>query len=156
MLNRRSVLAGTAGLAFSGSVRAQTKPVIRIGMLQDASGAYSILGGRLSFECARQAILELPPDAPFTVDLQSADHHNDTDTGLAIARRWLDGGVDAIMEFNNSAIGLGVNDLIRDRDRVMLANNVGTATLSGKFCTPNETHWTFDTAMLARTVGNAL
>ncbi len=38
----------------------------------------------------------------------------------------------------------------------MLANNVGSATLSGKFCTPNETHWSFDTAMLARTVGNAL
>ena len=156
MIGRRNLLAGTAGLMLAGQARVADKPVIRIGMLQDASGAYSILGGKLSFECARQAILELPPDAPFTVELTSADHHNSTDTGLSIARQWLDNGMDAIMEFNNSAIGLGVNNLIRDRDRVMLANNVGTASLSGKFCTPNMTHWTFDTSMLARTVGIAL
>ncbi len=157
MIARRTLLAATAGFAAVGrSAKAADKPVIRIGLLQDASGAYSILGGRMSFECARQAVLELPPDAPFTVDLRSADHHNSTDVGMAIAREWLDNGVDAIMEFNNSAIALAANTLIRDRDRVMLANNVGSATLSGKFCTPNETHWTFDTAMLARVVGNAL
>ena len=60
------------------------------------------------------------------------------------------------MEFNNSAIALAVNDLVRDRDRVMLANNVGSASLSGPKCTPNMTHWVFDTAMLARTLGTAL
>ncbi|MGI4955262.1 MAG: ABC transporter substrate-binding protein [Janthinobacterium lividum] len=160
LIERRTLLSTGAGLAMTGlsgrGARAADKPVIRIGLLQDASGPYSILGGKLSLECARQAVLELPADAPFTVELTSADHRNSTDTGLAIARQWLDNGMDAVMEFNNSAIGLGVNNLIRDRDRVMLANNVGTATLSGKFCTPNTTHWTFDTAMLARTVGNAL
>ncbi len=57
---------------------------------------------------------------------------------------------------NNSAIALAVNTLVRDRDRVMLANNVGSAALSGQFCTPNMTHWVFDTAMLARVMGNAL
>ncbi len=149
------MLAGTTVFGRS-KARAAGKPVIRVGMLQDASGPYSYLGGRLSFECARQAILELPEDAAFTVELISADHHNNPDTGLSIARQWVSEGVDALMEFNNSAIALAANTLIRESDRVLLGNNVGSAALSGKACTPNETHWTFDTSMLARVVGNAL
>jgi len=157
LIKRRSILASTGALALAGPARAAAgKPVIRIGMLQDASGPYSHLGGRLSFECARQAILELPADAPFTVQLISADHRNDPNIGLAIAREWIADGVDAVMEFNNSAIALAANTLIRDSDRVLLGNNVGSAALSGKACTPNMTHWTFDTSMLARVVGNAL
>jgi branched-chain amino acid transport system substrate-binding protein len=38
----------------------------------------------------------------------------------------------------------------------MLGNGVGSPLLSGKDCTPNETHWVFDTAMLAKTLGTAL
>jgi branched-chain amino acid transport system substrate-binding protein len=149
-------MVGAASLASVARAKAQAAPRIRIGMLQDASGPYSLLGGRLSMECARQAILELPPSAGFEVELISADHRNSPDVGTSIARQWLAEGVDAIMEFNNSAIALGANNLIRDADRVMLGNNVGSAELSGKSCTPNMTHWTFDTAMLARVLGNAL
>jgi len=155
VLNRRHLLAGATASAVASRAYAQS-PTIRIGMLQDASGPYSHLGGRLSLECARQAILELPESTPFKVELISADHHNNPDTGLSIARQWLAEGVDVVMEFNNSAIALAANNLIRDTDRVMLGNNVGSAALSGKSCTPNETHWTFDTSMLARVLGNAL
>ncbi len=49
-----------------------------------------------------------------------------------------------------------VDERLDHQGRVMLANNVGSATLSGKECTANMTHWTFDTAMLARSVGTAL
>lgn len=161
MLTRRTALIGTAALAASSRAFAQagnssSLPLIRIGMLQDASGPYSFLAGRLSQECARQAIIELPEGGAFRAELISADHANKPDVGMAIARQWISEGVDAIMEFNNSAIALAVNNLIRDTDKVMLANNVGATELSGKFCTPNMTHWTFDTAMLARTVGTAL
>ena len=150
-VTRRTLLAGSAALMARPGL-AQT-PTIKVGMLADQSGANSILGGKLSFESARQAILD--QDA-VKVDLIMADHHNSPDQGLSIARQWIDEGVDAIMEFNNSAVALGVNGLVRDKDKVMLANNVGAAVLSGAQCTANETHWTFDTAMLARVVGNAL
>ncbi len=161
MLTRRRALLGAVTTAAAAGVnavraRAQGKTKIRVGMLQDASGPYSHLGGRLSFECANQAILELGSSSGFEVELISGDHHNSPDTGTAIARQWLSEGVDAIMEFNNSAIALAVNTLIHDNDRVMLGNNVGSAALSGQYCTANMTHWTFDTAMLARVVGNAL
>lgn len=157
MLTRRATLAGFAGAVLASPAGfAQPNPTIRIGILQDASGPYSYLGGAGSVACARQAAAEIAGARGLSVEFVQADHQNKPDIGLAIARQWLDQGVDALLEFNNSAIALAVNSLVRDRDRVMLANNVGSATLSGKECTANMTHWTFDTAMLARSVGTAL
>ena len=152
MLTRRHALAAAAVLPFASRARAQARPV-RIGILQDASGPYSYLGGAGSVACARQAAAELPG---MPVEFLLADHQNKADIGLGIARQWMDNGVDALLEFNNSAIAFAVNGLVRERDRVMLANNVGSAALNGRECTPNMTHWTFDTAMLARSAGNAL
>jgi branched-chain amino acid transport system substrate-binding protein len=60
------------------------------------------------------------------------------------------------MEFNNSGVALAVSPLVAEKDRVILGNNVGSATFSGKACTANNTHWVFDTAMLARAVGTAV
>lgn len=157
MVNRRTALAGLSALALTPMMaRAQPKPLIRIGMLQDASGSYSYLGGTGSIACARLAVAEMAGKFGLNVEIVTADHQNKPDIGAAIARQWLDQGVDALMEFNNSAIALAVNNLVFERDKVMLANNVGSAALSGKDCTPNITHWTFDTAMLATSMGNGL
>ena len=160
MVNRRTVIAGLSALSAVALApmiaRAQSKPLIRIGMLQDASGPYSYLGGVGSIACARQAIAEIAGSRGLNVEILTADHQNKPDIGAAIARQWLDQGVDALMEFNNSAIALAVNNLVRERDKVMLANNVGSASLSGANCTPNMTHWTFDTAMLATSMGNGM
>lgn len=157
MVNRRTVLTGLSAMMLSPViVRAQARPLIRIGMLQDASGPYSYLGGTGSIACARQAIDEIAGSRGLNVEIVTADHQNKPDIGAAIARQWLDQGVDALMEFNNSAIALAVSDLVRERDKVILANNVGSAALSGKACTPNMTHWTFDTAMLATTMASGM
>lgn len=151
-VTRRATIAAIAASPLAmRCAKAQTTP-IKIGILQDASGPYSYLGGAGSVACARQAAAE----SGMAVEFVLADHQNKPDIGLGIARQWVNEGVDAVMEFNNSAIALAVNSLIREKDRVMLANNVGSAVLSGKSCSPNMTHWTFDTAMLARTIGTAL
>jgi branched-chain amino acid transport system substrate-binding protein len=157
MLNRRAAITGLSALSLAPLLaHSQSKPVIRIGILQDASGPYSYLGGAGSIACARQAIDEIAGSRGLSVEVVTADHQNKPDIGAGIARQWLDEGVDALLEFNNSAIALAVNSLVRERDKVMLANNVGSATLSGKECTPNMTHWTFDTAMIATTMGSGM
>ena len=154
MLTRRAAATGLAlAPLLPRRAHAQAAP-IRIGILQDASGPYSYLGGAGSVACARQAAAEMAGSV--AVEFVQADHQNKADIGLAIVRQWLEQGVDALLEFNNSAVALAVNSLVRERDKVMLANNVGSALLSGRECTPNMTHWTFDTAMLARSAGNAL
>ncbi len=156
MLTRRATAAGLALAPLLPRRAGAQSPPIRIGILQDASGPYSYLGGAGSVACARQAAAEMAGSHGLSVEFVQADHQNKPDNGLAIARQWLDQGVDALLEFNNSAVALAVNSLVRDRDKVMLANNVGSALLSGRECTPNMTHWTFDTAMLARSAGYGL
>ena len=159
MLTRRAALAlgASAALAVPRLAAAQSaEPVIRIGMLQDRSGPYSYLGGATAEVCARQAAAEFAAISPIKVEIITADHQNKPDLAIAIARDWIANGVDALMEFNNSAVALAANSLIRDKDKVMLANGAGTPLLSGKECTPNMTHWVFDTAMLAKSLGTAL
>ena len=49
--------------------------------------------------------------------------------------------MDAICDLQNSAIAFAVSDLVRQRDRVCQAFNVGSGDLTGKQCSPNTVHW---------------
>jgi branched-chain amino acid transport system substrate-binding protein len=78
--------------------------------------------------------------------LIDADHQNKTDIGLEIARRWIDAEqVDAIVDVPNSAIVLGVQQLAKEKNRLLLVSAGGTADLTGKACSPVGVHWTWDT-----------
>ncbi len=154
-MRRRTILTAIPALAWGRQLRAQTTK-IRIGSLQDVSGPFAYNNGAGSIACARQAIEEISEASGLQVELLQGDHQNKPDVGLSIAREWVDSGVDALLGFDNSAVALAVNGLLRDRDRVMLATNVLVSSLNGANCTPNETHWTSDTVMLARVLGSAL
>ena len=90
------------------------------------------------------------------VEVAPADHQNRPDVGVNIARQWFDQGVDAICDLQGSAIALAINNLVRERDKVMLAFNVGVSDLTGRACTPNTVHWAYDTQMLARVTASQL
>jgi branched-chain amino acid transport system substrate-binding protein len=125
--------------------------VVRIGVLTDESGVFSSLSGAGSVEAARMAIEDFGGKvAGKPIELIDADHQNKTDVGVAIARRWLDNdGVDAIVDVPNSAIVLAVQELAKERNRVLLVSGGGTADLTGKACSPVGVHWTWDTYAFA-------
>jgi branched-chain amino acid transport system substrate-binding protein len=80
------------------------------------------------------------------VEVLSGDHQNKVDIGAAVARRWTENeGVGMIADVTNSAVALAVNDIVRDRNKVMIASGAGTALLTGAKCTPNTIQWTYDT-----------
>ena len=135
---------------------AQAKPTIRIGVLNDQSSSYRDNGGLGSVACARLAANEFGPKLGLAVEVLSADHGNKADIALSIARQWLDSGVDVICDLQNSAIALALNGLMRERDKVVLATNVGTAELTGKACSPNLVHFAYDSAMVARVAGTQI
>ena len=159
-MTRRGLLTatiGTAGVLGSArAARAATGPTIRLGVLNDQSSAYRDNGGAGSVACVKLAVAELAKELGLTVEVVAADHGNKTDAALGIARQWLDEGVDAVCDLQNSGIALAVSDLVRQRDRVCQAFNVGTGDLTGKACTPNTVHWAYDSDMLARVAGTAL
>ena len=156
-LARRALLRAAPAIATSalaapyviGSARAAA--VLRIGHLTDVSGPYSATSGPTSIVCARQAIEDFNPAAKgMAVELVVGDHQNNPDIALNIAREWFDrGDVDAVLEANNSAIALGLNTLCTQKDKAHLNSGAVTADLTGKACTENMVHWTYDSWMLS-------
>jgi len=86
-----------------------------------------------------------------------ADHQNKPDIGSNIARQWYDvEGVDVIVDVPTSSVALAVNNITKEKNKVHLNSTGGTSDLTGKACTPNTIHWTYDTWALANGTGNAL
>jgi branched-chain amino acid transport system substrate-binding protein len=143
-------------LGLSAAATAQISgDVVKIGVLTDQSGNFSSLSGTGSVLAAEMAAADYGGMvAGKPIQVINADHQNKTDVGLQIARRWYDvDGVDAIVDVPNSAIVLGVQDIAKERNRVLLVSGGGTADLTGKACSPVGIHWTWDTYSFA--VGSA-
>ena len=137
-------LAALCALA-GGSAMAQG--VVRIGVMNDMSGVYSDDQGPGSLLAAQMAVEDYGGRAGGqTVEVVGGDHQNKTDIGAQVARRWLDNeGVGMIVDLPNSGIALAINELVRDRNKVMIGSGAGTALLTGEKCSPNTVHWTYDT-----------
>ena len=155
-MGRRGIVAALALLA-AGAAGAQEKP-IRIGILNDQSGVFADYQGEGSVIAARMAVEDAGGKAGgVPVEVVSADHQNKTDIGLGIARRWFDqDGVDVVMDVPNSAIALGVSTLAREKNKVLIGSGAGTAELTGRQCSPNTIHWTYDTWALGHGLAKAL
>ena len=157
---QESLLAvAVAGLLGMGAAQAQmTGNEIKIGVLSDMSSLYTDLAGAGSVVAAKMAVEDSGIEKRgIKVEIVSADHQNKPDVGSAIARRWYDAeGVDVIVDVPNSGVALAVAQITKDKNKVFLASGPGTSDLTGKACTPNTVHWTYDTWMLANGTGTAI
>ena len=138
-------------LGASSALAQISDNVVKIGVLTDESGVFSALSGAGSVEAARMAVADFGGKAAGKpIEVIDADHQNKTDIGVEIARRWMDSdGVDAIVDVPNSAIVLAVQQLAKEKNRVLLVSSGGTADLTGKACSPVGVHWTWDTYSFA-------
>ncbi len=157
-LDRRTLLAASAGTLLAGrAARAQPRPVLKIGVLNDQSGVYRDDTGPTGVICAQQAVDELAASLP-DVEIQviSADHQNKADIGVGIARQWFDqDGVDVIVDVPTSSVALAVSSVCREKNKTYLNSGAATTDLTGIQCSPNTVHWTYDTYMLAKSTGGA-
>ena len=93
----------------------------------------------------------------YKVEVISADHQNKPDVGSAIARQWYDADkVDVIVDVPNSGVALAVNQITKDKGKAFLVSGAASSDLTGKACSPNTIHWTYDTWMLANGTGSAI
>jgi branched-chain amino acid transport system substrate-binding protein len=53
-------------------------------------------------------------------------------------------------------VALAVADVVKEKNKVFLISGAATSDLTGKACTPNNVHWTYDTWMLAHGTGTAI
>jgi len=155
-LTRRAALGASIVTIPLRRSKAQARPVIRIGVINDQSGPYRDVNGPTSIACTRQAILEFAAGS-FDVEVLTADHQNKPDLGAAIARQWIDqDGVDFIQDGASSAVALAISSICKERNKVFVPTSTATSDLTGKACTPNTIHWVYDTYMEARSTGGAM
>jgi branched-chain amino acid transport system substrate-binding protein len=153
-----ALLLGTAlALAASVGAFAQDK-TIKIGVLTDNSGLYSDLGGAGSTVAAQMAVEDSGMAAKgWKIDLISADHQNKPDIATNIARQWIDvEKVDIFMDVLNSGVALAVNNVVKEKNSILIDTGAATSDLTNTQCSPNTIHWVYDTYMLANSTGQAL
>jgi branched-chain amino acid transport system substrate-binding protein len=157
---KRSLMAvAIAGSFAAGAAHAQVSDgIVKIGVLSDMSSLYTDLAGAGSVVAARMAVEDFGAAAKgMKVEIVSADHQNKPDIGSAIARQWYDTDkVDVIVDTPNSGVALAVNQITKDKGRAFLVSGAASSDLTGKACTPNTIHWTYDTWMLANGTGSAI
>jgi branched-chain amino acid transport system substrate-binding protein len=132
--------------------------VVMIGVLNDQSSLYADLTGQGSVLAARMALEDFGAAAKgLKVEIIFADHQNKADVGANVARQWYDADkVDVIVDTPNSAVALAVNQITREKGKAFLVSGAATSDLTGKACSPNTIHWTYDTWALANGTGNAI
>jgi branched-chain amino acid transport system substrate-binding protein len=128
---------------------------VKIGVLTDLSGPASSSNG-LGSVIAAQMAAEDAADG-LKVEVVSADHQGKPDTGMQIAGRWFDvDGVDAVADMQGSPIGFAVQNLARQKSRIMLLSGSTSSDFSGKACSPLSVQWTVDTYGLAQGAAKAI
>src|SRR5262249_11111129 len=152
-----TALIALAGLGLAGPALAQDKTV-KIVVLHDMASLDADMGGPNSVVAIKRAVEDSGLKAKgWNIEVLSGDHQNKPDVGVNIARQWIDTEkVDVIADTPNSGVALAVNNLVKEKNSVLLNSGAATADLTGKACTPNTISFTYDTYMLANGPGKAL
>lgn len=136
---------------FAQFAPAQANEEVKIGVLTDLSGPDSDMAGAGSVLAAQMAVEDAGGVAGGRqVDVISADHQRKADIASALASRWFDNeNVDAILDVPLSSAGLAVQEVARQRSKVVMFSTSATSDLTGKACSPTGFHWTYDTTAVA-------
>jgi branched-chain amino acid transport system substrate-binding protein len=159
-LSRRLALGGLAAvpLATPGLIRAQsTSKPVRLGLLSDMGGPYRDVGGPGNRVAAELAVADFGGSVlGRPIEVLQADDQNKPDVASAIARQWVDDGVDALADGAASSSGLAIQQLAREKKRPYLITGPATSDMTGKQCSPYGIHFCYDTYALSHSTGTAL
>jgi len=158
-MRTKVLLAAVAVVAFTVPAFAEISDnVIKIGVMNDQSGTYADLAGPGSVVAARMAVEDFGAARKgMKVEILVGDHQNKPDVGSGIARQWYDvDKVDVIVDVPTSSVVLAVNQVTREKNKALLVSTGATSDLTGKACSPNAIHWTYDTWALANGTGSAI
>jgi len=159
MMTARTLLAVALAAVLSDAAGAQiSDDVVKLGVLTDMSSLYSDATGVGSLIATQMAVADFGGKvAGKAIEVIGGDHQNKPDIGASLAREWYDAGkVDAILDVPTSSVALAVQEITKNKDRVFLISGAGSSDLTGKACSPNGIHWTYDTYALSQVAGKAI
>ena len=144
MMHSNLKIVTTAAFLLAGLVVASAgEKAIRIGILGDQAGQFKDLGGPGSIVAAKMAAEEFKNiinGKP--IEIISADMLNKPDVAASIVRQWFDvDNVDAIADVPLTSVAFAVQNIARDKKKVVLINAAAASALTGKACSPYTIHW---------------
>ncbi len=153
-----AALSALTAFAAPAALAQMSDGVIKIGVMNDQSGLYADVGGPGSVWAARKSVEEFcKANKCEKIEVVFADHQNKPDIGSNVVRQWLDvDKVDAVVDVPTSSVALAVNNIVKEKNKVFLNSGAASSDLTGKACSPNTIHWTYDTWQLANGTGNAI
>jgi branched-chain amino acid transport system substrate-binding protein len=130
---------------------------VKVGVLSDMASLYADITGAGTVAAARMAAEDAGPVLGAPVEVVSGDHQNKADIASALVRRWYDtDGVDMITDGGSSAVALAVEEVSREKHKLVLFSGPASSDITGKNCSPYAAHWTYDTYALAHVTGSAI
>jgi len=150
---------GLALAALAGTAHAQVSDgVVKLGVTNDQSGIYSEAGGRGVVTAVEMAVEDFGGTVlGKPIQIVSADNQSKPDVGVAIVRRWLDTEqVDVIVDGGNSSVGMAIQEVARQKNKIFLITGSGTTALTNKACSPVGFQWSWDTYALSAGTAGAL
>lgn len=129
------------------TVAAMADSAVKIGVMSDMTGPYADFSGAGSLEAVKMAIEDFRSvNKTLIVEVVAADPQNKPDNAVTLARRWFDTErVDLVVDIPTSGVALALATVVKEKNKVMIATTAGTSDITGKACTPNTLHWTWDT-----------
>ena len=151
-LSYLAAIAGVFLLTLGAGGTGFAQEPIKLGVLNDLTGAFADLGGHGSVVAAQMAIDDLGGKVlgrPVTI--AAADSQNKPDVAVSIARQWFDADkFEAILDPVPSSVALAVVGLARERNKMVIIASSGAADLTGKACSHTSFQWAYDTSVLAK------
>ena len=140
------LLAATALCCASIPARAQ-QPPLRIGMEEDLSTTMSSVYGKGAVVAAQMAVEDWGPEViGRRIELLTGDGQSKPDVASALVREWFDNrDVQMVTGLSNSAIGLSIQAMAREKNRISIITGSGAPEITGAQCSPNGLHWVIDT-----------
>jgi branched-chain amino acid transport system substrate-binding protein len=154
----RLLAASSLLLALLAGAAPAAEAPVKIGVLSDWSSIYADITGAGSAEAARMAVEDFGGKVlgrPIAV--VTGDHQNKADVASAIVRKWYDtDGVDMVTDGGSSAVALAVEEVSREKHKLVLFSGPASSDITGTKCSPYAAHWTYDTYALAHVTGSAV
>lgn len=160
---RRRNLLKIAGVTLSAETLnlrafAQTRKPLRIGAIVDMGGVYSGIGGPGGVAAVKMAVHDFGPTVNGRqIEVLQADYQNKVEVTSAVVRRWYDqDDVSMVIESTDSASALALQNLTKEKERVVIFAGSASSALTNKDCSPYGIHYVYDTYMLAHGTGAAV
>jgi branched-chain amino acid transport system substrate-binding protein len=146
-----------AALLATFSLPAAAQAPLKLGLLLDMSGPYADVGGQGSVTAARMAVEDFGGKVlGRPIEIVFADHQNKADLAGSMARQWFDDqGVETILDVAASGPALAVNEIAKQRGKILILNGPAARRLTNEDCGPYTVHYTYDNYALARGTGQA-